>query len=302
MAGKGGVVLYYIVHAGRGALGPSFKRELKRADVLNIESTAPVGRLIEKKYNAAAVGDKKTYDELLNLHKEMYAFTGDRSHLMHVQLLQALFGSGKKVVFEKPRAKPVEYPESLSTKTYNKLVMDIAANVAERARDDSRRIASEMGKKPGQKLLVLRGVLHYMTTPMLKRALEDRRVNAGVRAVPPPARRAVMGTPYHASLESRLLFKRLAGRRITKGEFRRVQLADALGEYLASRGWKGYDIDAQLGHLVNALSLTEKEQKQVMENAEGARSFFMKRGINVEKPWWTHEKDILKKKPGLKKR
>lgn len=296
MEKKKEIVLYYVTHVGKGALGPVFRKELKKADLVYLEASKGASPRTLEVYSRIAQGDRRVHRAFLDTARKAYENTGNLGMLFDVEMVNALLGSKKKIIFEEPpaSAKGGE-PTDATARMRQK-----AAMVRDRALEDSRKIADWMREK--DRVLMVRGKGHYMTGDALKRALAERGIAVPIREISPPVRRSEMGTPYHIGAGPMARLKGVLGRRITKGDLARVRVTTLLTKYLTARGWGINDIEPHLGHLVREVRLTEGEIERLEGNPRGIPEFFRRKGVDVEKPWWAHEKDILKKKPGLKKR
>lgn len=293
---KGEVVFFYTTHTGRGALAHGFRDELAKADVVDIEAARGMPPELAGIFSRISAGDRELHKKAVEfIHKE-YKKTGDPEMLFHIDVMDALLGSGKRVVFEKPRVKDLETPKNISPETLTKMLKDVAVKVTARSIEDGRRIADELGKSPGQRMLVVRGHGHHMTTGFLKALLERKGLAIPVREVFPPVRRSLMGTPLHVPLETLAKYKASRGGAISAEELRKIEISAILKSYLSSRGWKIHDIMPHTEHLVRTLSVSDAELKRLWDKpVHEVRSYFLNRGIDVEKPWWRHEEDALKK-------
>lgn len=292
---KGEVVLYYVVHGFRGALGEDFKKELEKADVVDLEAAAGMPPDQAEIYARIAAGDKDAHRVIVEAAKETFKKTKDPRVLFDIDVANALLGSGKKIVFERQAVKEMEIPKKFTPETMEKMLKDLVACTGVRSIADCRRIVPSFGRNPGQRRLVVRGVQHYITAGFLKAMLERRGLPAPVREIFPPAKRSAMGTPYHVPPELVTEMRAKLGRKVTEENIKRIGLSALLSMHLCSKGWKTNEITPQVGNLANALSVSSDELLRLTEKPHEIRSFFLNKGVDVEKPWWRHEEDALKK-------
>ncbi len=296
---KGKVVLYYITHTGRGSLGPKFKRLLRKSDVVDIEAPGGMPKNVAEIYLRISAGDKEAYGGFSEFIKRGYRETGSASNLHILSLVNALYGFKKKVVFERPPRHVIKgTPALLAMTPSGRMASEVMRRVYARARKDSRRIADELEANPGQRWLVERGGAHYITTELLRKELEKRGVRAEVRDVHPPVKRSAIGTPYHITPEETVFHKVRLGREITERDMELATLMPLLIDYLTHKNWKITNIEAHLGALANEaggrLLLSGEERAHLVEHPGEIRRFYLRRGIDIEKPWWSHEKKLKK--------
>lgn len=296
---KGKVVFYYITHTGRGSLGPKFRRLLKKSDVVDIEAPGGMPKNLAEIYQEITAGDKGAYDGFSEFIKRGYAETCSADSLHILDLVNALYGSKKKVVFEKPPRHVIKGTPALMAMTPSgRMASEVMRRMHARARKDSRRIADALKENPNQRWLVERGGAHYITTELLKKELEKRGVKAEVRDVHPPVKRSAIGTPYHVTPEEIVFHKARLGREITKKDMELATLMPLLTDYLTRKGWSITKIEPHLGALANEMGgkllLSGEERAHLVEHPMEIRRFYLKRGIDIEKPWWTHDKKLKK--------
>jgi hypothetical protein len=300
---KSKVVFYYITHTGRGSLGPKFKRLLRKSDVLDIEAPGGMPKNVAEIYLKIAAGDREAYGGFSEFIKRKYRETGSADSLHILDLVNALYGSKKKLVFEKPPRHVIKGTPALMAMTPSgRMASEVVRRTHARARKDSRRIADALEANPGQRWLVERGMAHNVTTEVLKRELEKRGVKAVVRDVRTPVMRSAIGTPYHTTPEEIVFHKVRLGREITERDMELATLMPMLTGYLTRKGWSINRIEPHLGALANEfggkLLLSGGERAHLVEHPGEIRSFYLKRGIDIEKPWWSHEKRLRKKLKG----